>query len=91
MTTLTKEEISLKLKENQIYESEKDTAFKSSEYFRKKMKEKYNLSNESISRLYVRILNYQVKCFGGNLAGAFLRDINVNRDDQHFRSKVKRS
>ena len=38
-----------------------------SKTFKREMIKKYRLSNDEIRNLYVRIQNYQIKNFGGNL------------------------
>ena len=77
-------------KENVIFEKEKDTAFRSSEYFYNSMKAKYGLTNEQCSKLYIKIVKYQVKKYGSNLAGAFLKASRIKRTDDTFKKKVKR-
>ena len=77
-------------KENVIFEREKDTAFRSSEYFYDKMEEKYGLTIKQCSELYVRIIKYQVKKYGSNLAGAFLKAHKIKRTDDTFKKKMRR-
>lgn len=77
-------------KENVIFEKEKDTAFRSSEYFYNSMKAKYDLTNEQCSELYRKIVRYQVKKYGSNLAGAFLKTNKIKRTDDNFKKKVRR-
>lgn len=49
--------------EQQIFDELKDTSIKSSEYFRKK----YNGADIDCTRLYRRIVNYQIKEYGTTL------------------------
>lgn len=49
--------------EEQIFNELKDTSIKSSEYFRKK----YQGADINYSRIYRRIVNYQIKEYGGSL------------------------
>ena len=49
--------------EQQIFDELKDRSIKSSEYFRRK----YEGANINYSRLYRRIVNYQIKEYGGTL------------------------
>lgn len=78
-------------KENVIFEKEKETSFRSSEYFKNKMKDKYKLSDEQVSKLYIRIVKYQVKKYGSNLSGAFVsKPLVIKRTDNVFKSKIRR-
>ena len=49
--------------EEQIFDELKDTSIKSSEYFRRK----YEGADINYSRIYRRIVNYQVKEYGNTL------------------------
>lgn len=60
---MAKEDFKQRVLEQQIFDELKDTSIKSSEYFRKK----YNGADVDFSRLYRRIVNYQVKEYGGTL------------------------
>lgn len=49
--------------EEQIFDELKDTSIKSSEYFRRK----YEGADINYSRIYRRIVNYQIKEYGSSL------------------------
>jgi hypothetical protein len=52
--------------ENYIFEKYKDTAFRNCKHFRKSV-EKY--INIDISKVYAKIINYQIKTYGETLTG----------------------
>lgn len=53
-------------KEKIIFEEYKDKAFENSSSFKKEIKDKYNYI--ASSDLYTRIINYQIKKYGGSLS-----------------------
>ena len=54
--------------EQQIFDELKDTSIKNSKYFR----QKYNGSDIDFSRLYRRIINYQIQEYGQTLSPNFI-------------------
>ena len=57
---------------NFLFELYKDNSFKNSEHFRKELKEKYNLTDEQLSELYVMISKYQVNKYGQTLDSRYI-------------------
>lgn len=66
---MSREDFSKRVLEQQIFDELKDTSIKSSEYFRKK----YNGADIDYTRLYRRIVNYQIQEYGCTLnSGGFV-------------------
>ena len=66
MKPLTKGGGLVDFKENIIFEEYKDKILKSSLEFKKEIKKKYNIIVSS--DLYTKIINYQIKEYGGSLS-----------------------
>lgn len=60
---MSREDFSKRVLEQQIFDELKDTSIKSSEYFRRK----YQGADIDYTRLYRRIVNYQIKEYGCTL------------------------
>lgn len=60
---MRKKDFKQRVLEQQIFDELKDTSIKNGKYFR----EKYNGSDIDFSRLYRRIINYQIKEYGCTL------------------------
>ena len=60
---MSREDFSKRVLEQQIFDELKDTSIKSSEYFRRK----YNGADIDYTRLYRRIVNYQIQEYGNTL------------------------
>ena len=75
---------------NVVFEIEKERAFKNTENFKEKCKDKYSLNDKECTEIYRKIINHQVKNYGGSLHGSFLKDEKIYRTDNHFKSKVHR-
>lgn len=60
---MSREDFSRRVLEEQIFNELKDTIIKSARYLRAK----YEGSDVNVSRLYRRIVNYQIKEYGGTL------------------------
>lgn len=60
---MRKKDFKQRVLEQQIFDELKDTSIKNGKYFR----EKYNGSDIDFSRLYRRIINYQIKEYGYTL------------------------
>lgn len=57
------EDFKQRVLEEQLFEELKDTSLRNSKYF----KAKYEGAGVDFSRLYRRIINYQIKVYGGTL------------------------
>ena len=72
--------------EQQIFDELKDTPIKSSEYFRRK----YNGSDINYSRLYRRIVNYQIQEHGNTLNSYIVRKSREDLLREHQNARNRR-
>lgn len=72
-------------KENIVFEEYKDVVIKTSADFKKEVKEKYNFV--ASLDLYAKIINYQIKKYGGALSysGVTARDFDKNFHNKSFK------
>ena len=85
---------------NLIFEKEKDLALESSEKFYKKLKDiyKFQSDNVTLSNLYRKLINYQIKKYGAIISdsdckyGVFTHDEYCKlATSKHARKKARRN
>ena len=64
---------------NVLFEIYKDKCIGNSEMFRKEITSKYDLTDDEVSELYKRVVNYQVKTYGETLDGKWVEHIDVEK------------
>lgn len=72
--------------EQQIFDELKDTSIKSSEYFRRK----YNGADIDYTRLYRRIVNYQIQEYGNTLNNYIVSKTREDLLKEHQNARNRR-
>ena len=85
---------------NLIFEKEKDLALESSEKFYKKLRDiyKFQSDNVTLSNLYRKLINYQIKKYGATISdsdcnyGRFTKEQHVKiRNSKRYRCKYRKN
>ena len=85
---MSREDFSKRVLEQQIFDELKDTSIKSSEYF----KRKYQGADIDYTRLYRRIVNYQIQEYGATLnnGGFVYQRTREELKKEHQRARNRR-
>lgn len=84
---ISRDEFQSEVLMNKAYKEFKDVGFANSYDFRAKCQKKYKLNALECSKVYAMIIRHQVRKYGCNLAGGYLKETKIFKKND-FKRKV---